>query len=316
MNFRIATSEAGDVRLVALLVEPTEHCIELSSQNETDDGQRESPKFYGLAQDPAENLRGFEIRQFAAGDLQLPPHEVLGTLKGQSHKSPDVVGGDGLIRLVTTDRVPQPTLQDSDFYFKNVVRLHKRSRPENRGSQAELANVLFDLPFAFPMRDAGVALSTSNRAEDKELRTRFLGGVGEVLALLNLTLRSNAPEILDTVNAIGAPTSTVKRKRVFQVSLHNFDPLSRKFRSGKRGPVARQRSQLPALRKHVANDCSALPPGRSSDKHCLVFIGHGSHRPFLDSLRSNGKTSRHTNTTVGNRSVFEQSGFPMLHTTS
>src|SRR5215472_4703701 len=178
MNFRIATSEASDIRLVALLVEPTEHCIELSSQNETDDGQRESPKSYGLAQDPAENLRGFEIRQFAARDLQLPPHEVIGTLKGQSYKSSDVVRGDGLIRLVTTDRVRQPAFEDSDFYFKNVVRLHERSRPENRGGQGELANVLFDLPFALPVGDAGVAFSTSHRAEDKVLHARVLGGLG------------------------------------------------------------------------------------------------------------------------------------------
>src|SRR6202011_5189447 len=105
----------------------------------------------------------------------------------------------------------------------NMVSFHERSRPENGGGQGNFANVLFDLPLALPMRDAGVPLSPTHGTVDKVLHSRLLGNVGQVLALLNLTFRSHCPEILDTVNAVDTARGAIERRRVFQVSLQHFD---------------------------------------------------------------------------------------------
>src|ERR1700747_2761398 len=107
MDFGVPTTKVGDVCLVALLVEPAEHRVELFAQNEAHDGQRKLAKFNWLAHHLAENLRGLEIRQLAAGNLQFEAEEVFGTIKSQSHKGSDIVRSDGLIRLVGADGVGQ-----------------------------------------------------------------------------------------------------------------------------------------------------------------------------------------------------------------
>ena len=89
------------------------------------------------------------------------------------------------------------------------------------------------------MGDARVAFSPSHGTVDKVLDTRFLCGVSKALALLNLPFRADPPEILYAVNAVDTPTSPLKRRRIFQVSLHHFDALPRKLLRGMRGRVAR-----------------------------------------------------------------------------
>src|ERR1700746_2530870 len=99
MNFRVAAAKAGDICLVALFVETAEHEKELFAGKEAPQGEGEPPQFYGLAHDPAEDSRRFKIRKLAAGNLQLQPEEVFGTLESQGHKGSNIVRGDGLVRL-------------------------------------------------------------------------------------------------------------------------------------------------------------------------------------------------------------------------
>src|SRR6516164_8060211 len=56
------------------------------------------------------------------------------------------------------------------------------------------------------------------------LDSSFLCGLSKVFALLHLTSRSDCPEILNTENTVSASRDALERGRIFQVSLHQFDP--------------------------------------------------------------------------------------------
>ena len=53
------------------------------------------------------------------------------------------------------------------------------------------------------MSNTAVPFSPTGRTINKVLHARFLRGVSQVLALLNLSLRSYAPEILDSRDDMG-----------------------------------------------------------------------------------------------------------------
>jgi len=105
VNFRVAATESGNIRLEACLIEPSEHHIKLSTQDEPYEGQRKFLKSHRLAQDAAENLRSFEIRQLASGDLQFFPGEFRWALERQGYKGSDVIRGNRLVRLIPANGV-------------------------------------------------------------------------------------------------------------------------------------------------------------------------------------------------------------------
>ena len=61
--------------------------------------------FDGLAQNPAENLGGFRVGQFAPRDFQFLADQSLGAFEGQRHKCADIAGGNRLVRLIRANEV-------------------------------------------------------------------------------------------------------------------------------------------------------------------------------------------------------------------
>src|SRR5215831_4665751 len=86
------------------------------------------------------------------------------------------------------------------------------------------SNVLLDFPFALPMIDARVALRSTNGTVNEVFHAGFFCCVRQILALLNLTLRSDRPEILNAIDTVDAARGRLQRYRLFQISLHHFDP--------------------------------------------------------------------------------------------
>src|SRR5258708_7018590 len=113
VNFGIRPAKTGDVRLISSFIEPTEHGVKLFTQQDADEGQGKFLKLYRLAQHAAEDLGGLRVGQLAAGDLQLFSDEFSWAPESQRHERSDVVGGDGLVRLIRSDWGRQLALQDS-----------------------------------------------------------------------------------------------------------------------------------------------------------------------------------------------------------
>src|SRR5258708_30222009 len=107
MNFWILVTKNSNFGLEAGTIEPAEHLVELFPQNEPYHGHRKFLELHRLAKDPAEDLRGIEIIQFASRNLKFQSDEVLGTLKGRCGKGTDVVCSDCLVWLVRAYRVHQ-----------------------------------------------------------------------------------------------------------------------------------------------------------------------------------------------------------------
>src|SRR5262249_36399096 len=141
------------------------------------------------------------------------------------------------------------------------------------------ANIVFDFPFAFPMRDSGVALRSTDRAVDQVLDVGFLGDVRDVLALQDFAASADGPKILDTVDAVDAYGSASDGGRILQVTLHEFDTQAGQRLRRAAARITRQCSQLPALRQHVANDGPALASRSAGNEHELVCVSHESIPP-------------------------------------
>src|SRR5215831_7632995 len=139
MNLGIFLVKLGNVRAKALLIEPTEHLIELLTQDKPHQRKREFLKLHWFSKDTAEDLCSFDVRQLAAGDLQFNSDKLLGALECLGCKSTDIIGRDCLIWLVTADWVGQLAFQDSDFNLVDVVILHESGRAEYGCRQTELA---------------------------------------------------------------------------------------------------------------------------------------------------------------------------------
>src|SRR6516164_2807964 len=274
MHLGVPATKATDVSLKARRIEPAKHLVELFAQNEPNHWHGKFPKLHWLAKDTTENLRSLGVGQLASCNLQFQSDEAFGALKSQGRKGPDILRGDGLVRFVGPDRVHQLPFQDSDFNLVDVVVLHKSSRPEYCGWQAELANMLLNLPLALPMIDARVPLCPTHGTVDEVFHTGFLGGLRQVLALVDFTFRSDRPEVLDTVNTVNAACGTLERCRIFQVTSHDLNALSCEFLGRGCVRVARQSSQFPFVAQHVADHRPALPPGRAGNEHSLVSVFH------------------------------------------
>src|SRR6516225_4635687 len=183
MNVRVSATKASDVSLKTRLIEPAKHLVEFFAQNEPNHRHGKLPKLHWLAEDMTENLCRLGIGQLASRNLQLQSDELFGTLKSQSRDGADILRSDGLVRFVGADGIHQLPFQDSDFNLIDVVVLHERSGPEYCGWQAELANMLLDLPLALPMIDARVPLRPAHGTVDEVFHTSFPGGLHQVLAL-------------------------------------------------------------------------------------------------------------------------------------
>src|SRR6266446_37751 len=173
VNFGIRPAKTGDVRLISSFIEPTEHGVKLSAQNDADEGQGKFLKLHRLAQHAAEDLGGLRVGQLAAGDLQFFSDELSWPLECQSNERSDVVRRNGLVWLVTADGVHEFPFQKADFHLVDVVRLHESDGPDHGGRQTQASNVFFDFPLALPVRNAGVALRSANRTVDKVFDTNF-----------------------------------------------------------------------------------------------------------------------------------------------
>src|SRR5215469_10275986 len=105
MDLRIRSPQSRNIRLEARFIEPAKHPIEFVAQHNPDERQREFLKFYGFSEDTAEDLGGLDIRQFASRYLELFADKLARPLERQRYKSPNIIGRDGLVRFVASDRV-------------------------------------------------------------------------------------------------------------------------------------------------------------------------------------------------------------------
>src|ERR1700674_4702881 len=105
MHLRIGAAKTGDISLITGFIEPAEHQVKLFTQDEPNKGQGKLLKLHVLAQDATEDLGSFEICQFASGNLQFLSNKFGRALESQGHECSNVVGGNGLVRLITTGGV-------------------------------------------------------------------------------------------------------------------------------------------------------------------------------------------------------------------
>src|SRR6516225_7429777 len=95
-----------------------------------------------------------------------------------------------------------------------------------------------------------------------------------VLALLNLTFRTNRPEVLNAVDAIHSLRSACDRPWVLQVSLDNLHTLTRQGFCFLTAWSPGQCSQLPSLREQMSNNSATLSDRRPGYKDCFVRLNH------------------------------------------
>ena len=154
VDLRVISPKPPYVRLEAFRIKPAKHLVELLSQQKPHKRHGQLLELDWLAEHAAENLRCLDVGQLAACNLQFQADEILRALESQRDKGADIVGGDRLVRFISTDRVHELPLQNPDLYLINVVILHERCRPNHGRAQPEFADVLFDLPFALKMINA------------------------------------------------------------------------------------------------------------------------------------------------------------------
>src|SRR5262249_28303501 len=150
-------------------------------------------------------------------DFQLCANELLRPLKGERDKRSDVVSSDGLIGLVSADRIQELAFQDSNFDLIDVVVLHERCGAHHGSRKPQLPNVLLDLPLALPMVDTGVTLGSTDRTVYKVRYARLFCGISEILALFHFTFGTNSPEILHAVDTVNATNRSIEGTGIFQV---------------------------------------------------------------------------------------------------
>src|SRR5262245_6147075 len=194
-HLRIASAKSVDVGLEPRGIEPAEHLVELLAEDEAHDRQRQALERDLLAKHAAENLGCLEIGKLAAGDLERFADELLWALESERDEGSDIVGGDRLIRLVASDRIPEPAFQESDLHLIDVVVLHEGRRPQHGRRQAEFADVLLDLPLAVPVINPGIAVGAADGAVDEMGHACLLCSIGKVLALPHFAQRADGPEI-------------------------------------------------------------------------------------------------------------------------
>jgi hypothetical protein len=119
------------------------------------------PLCHRLAQDAAENLDRFEIGQLASCDFQFFSLEFPGALEGQSDESADVVRCNGLVGLISANRVCEFAFQDSEFHLVDVIRLHERGGANYGGGQVQASDMFLHFPFAFAMRNSRLPLGAT-----------------------------------------------------------------------------------------------------------------------------------------------------------
>ena len=103
---------------------------------------------------PGEHVSGLRAGQFAAGDLQFQADEAVRLGERQADELADVIGRDGLEWPAGPDGVEESSLYKLLFELGNEVVLHEARRPDHRGGEPQLPDVVFDLPFGFKVGDA------------------------------------------------------------------------------------------------------------------------------------------------------------------
>src|SRR5262249_30856655 len=134
----------------------------------------------------------------------------------------DVVRCDGLVRLISSNRISELPLEDSDLDCINVVVLHKRSGPQEGGWKPELTNVVLDLPLGLPMADAGVSFRSSHRRIDEMRIPSPAAGVRHILALLHLASGTDGPKILNTIDPVNSLNCLFQGFDIIHVPLDHF----------------------------------------------------------------------------------------------
>src|SRR5215813_841154 len=101
-----------EVGLVALLVEPPEHLVELLAQDQPGREQRKAPERHRAPEDPGKPGGDLRVGELVTGDLQRLPDEATGLGEGQRGPLADVLGRDELNALLGSYGIEQPTTEN------------------------------------------------------------------------------------------------------------------------------------------------------------------------------------------------------------
>src|SRR5262249_47707813 len=185
MDFRIVPAKLTNVRLEPIRIEPAEHLIKLLPQHQTNHRHRKLLKFYRFPKHAAKNCSSLRVRKLATRNLQIQTDEIIGPIKGKSSERSNVIRSNRLIGLVCADWIHKLPFQNSDFDLLNIVVFHESGWSKHRCRQSELADVLLDFPFAFPVIDARIPLGATNRRIDEMFYPGSSRCVGQVFPLLD-----------------------------------------------------------------------------------------------------------------------------------
>ena len=178
---------------------------------------------------------------------------------------------------------------------KTVPILHEEGGPQNRAGQAGLVEVLFDLPFAFEVRQAGLLVGADHRAIHEVPHPGRACRIRQLLALRDFAIVPGLEEVLDGEDSIDAFQRLPERCRLVQIALNQLDSPLLHCLGCPAGRVACQRANPDVrLLQKMTHHRAALLAGRPTDKdrfHLLpgLLICDWLLRTHYSSISSQGK---------------------------
>jgi hypothetical protein len=103
-----------------LCVEPSEHLVKLFAQDQPHDRQGQSAKRAGLPRTRLKTPAAWRLVTSLPAISSATPRNSCGRSKTKGREPPNVLGRDGLIRLVGADRVPKRAFQNADLDLLDV----------------------------------------------------------------------------------------------------------------------------------------------------------------------------------------------------
>ena len=199
---------------------------------------------------------------------------MAGVGEGQRGEGTDVVDGDELHdQVVVPGHVERAVLEEP---VRAGEVFHEPGGAQDRGGDAQAADVLFDLPLfdgtpAVLTVEAVLALGASDGGVHQVTHVGGLGGVNDVRALDELVRIGG----LDAVDAVGAAYRRLQGGGVVQVTSDEFGSGRGERGGGRSRVVTDQGADVPPVGEQMAGGGAALVPGGSGDHDRLASSVHG-----------------------------------------